>query len=67
MNQPEHKSHTLRLSSNPAGRVLLHMGTFLRSRRNLRWHLRCILRDLLNRPTTKHASAQPPPSGYHRR
>ncbi len=57
MTQPEHESVAQRLSRNRAGRVLLHIVVILRSRRNLRWHLRGLLRDLLGRPT----KTLPPP------
>lgn len=35
----------LRLSGHRGGRVLLHLTALVCSRKHLRWHLQCILRD----------------------
>lgn len=45
---PQHLS--MRLSASRGGRILLHLATLARSRKNFFWHLRCIVRELLNRP-----------------
>ncbi|MSU57213.1 MAG: hypothetical protein EXS35_03360 [Pedosphaera sp.] len=40
----------LRLAAHRGGRVVLHLSTLARSRKNFRWHLRGVLRELRAKP-----------------
>ena len=58
---PHGQNVAMRLSGSPGGAALLHLAVLLRSRRNLRWHLGHILRNL--RPGRgPGCAAQGPPS-----
>ena len=46
----EQEQLAMRLCRSRTGRLLLHLGATLRRPRNLRWHLRCMLRDIAKPP-----------------